>query len=163
MLDNQYLYKFKEVYHLFPYFHEINNNVILKSEYIREFNYFVGFINKYFGEEILKIPQQATPAQRGSKIPLKNSISSVVFKKIDFYSSDIKDIRERVYENFRFLNMSEMPIKYFRYNIPNYTPTNNITKISKKLNSMVIEIEKRIEKQKLNFDMQNRKKVALIL
>jgi hypothetical protein len=60
--------------------------------------------------------------------------------------------------------MGDMTMKNFKYTIPNYVPNNNaIGKISKKLNSMVYEIEKRIENQKINSDMQTRKNVTLVL
>lgn len=121
-------------------------------------------MNKHFNEEILSAP---AISEKNSKIalPLKNSMSSLQFKKIEFPNREIKKINERVFENyFRFLNMSDMPTKYFKYNIPNYIPNNNsIGKISKKMNSMVYEIEKRIEMQKINSDLQTRKKVSLIM
>jgi hypothetical protein len=156
--------QFKEIYHLFPYFHEINGNVIVKSEYIRDYSLFVNFMNKYFGEEILSAPSKS---EKNSKIaiPLKNSINSMQFKKIEFPNPEIKKINVRVYLNyFRFLDLNDMPNYYFKYNIPNYAPNNNpIGKISKKLNSIVYEIEKSIERQKINSDLHTRKKVSMVL
>ena len=121
-------------------------------------------MNKYFGEEVISAPPTS---EKNSKIsiPLKNSINSMQFKKIEFPNPEIKKINVRVYLNyFRFLDLNDMPNYYFKYNIPNYAPNNNaIGKISKKLNSIVYEIEKRIERQKINSDLHTRKKVSLVL
>lgn len=156
---------FKEIYHLFPYFHEINNNVILKSEYIREYNLFVGLMNKYFGEDLLNI-NSINQNEKCSKITtsMKNNTANLQLKKVYFPNPEIKKITERIYKEFRFLNMDDIPNKYFKYNIPNNIPNNNsIGKISKKLNSIVYDIEQRIERNKISMDMQGRKKVCLSL
>lgn len=148
---------------MFPYFHEINSNVIVKSEYVRDYSLFVSFMNKYFDQEILTAPLISEKNIK-SNLSIKNSIGTMQFKKIEFPKDKIKSINERVYFNyFRFLDMQDMPKYYFKYNIPNYVPNNSIGKISKKLNSIVYEIEKRIERQKINSDLQNRKKFSLVL
>jgi hypothetical protein len=151
IIDDNYLCNFKEIYYLFPYFHEINENLILKNDYIKDYNYFAALINKYFDEEILN-------ETNGNKIILKSH--SLLNKKNEFLilenDLEIKDISNRVFENFRILDMNKIPEKFIRYSIPNYIPV-NVKKISKRHSSLLNEFEKRMESQMKRIDNQNRK------
>jgi len=116
-------------------------------------------MNKYLGEDLL-IPNSQN--EKNSKIPmtLKNNVSNLQFRNIEIPNPEIKKTLDRVFFEFRFLNMDKIPNIYFKYNIPNNTPNNSNVKISKKLNSIVFDIEKRIERNKISIDMKGRKNVS---
>lgn len=152
IIDDNYLCNFKEIYYLFPYFHEINCNAMMKNDYLKDYNYFVALMNKYFDEEILK--------EREGKIILKSH--NLINKKIDFAEKDkeIKEVTERVFEDFRFLDFEKFPKKFLRYSLPNYNPP-PVKKANKRHSSIVYEIEKRIENQKIQSDLQGRKTLSI--
>jgi len=160
-IKDVFLVNFKEIYHLFPYFLDFNNNMIAKKEYLKDYTSFVTLMNTYFAEEILSI-NSINQSDINSKIPIqiKLNSASIQIKTINFPNPNIKNITERVSEGyFRFLNMDLLPTFYFKYNFPNtFLNKNVIAKVSKKLFSMVFEIEKRIEKQKISSDLQIKKK-----
>jgi hypothetical protein len=151
IIDDNYLCNFKEIYYLFPYFHDMNENIILKNDYIKDYNYFAALMNKYFDDEILK-------ETNVNKVLLKSH--SLLNKKNEFLvlenDLEIKDISQRVFENFRILDMNKIPDKFIRYNIPNYIPV-NLKKNKKKHSSILNEFEKRIESKIMYIDNQNRK------
>ena len=106
IIMDDYLVNFKEIYYLFPYFHEANSNIVLKSEYINNYKLFSNLMCKYFGEE-----------NKYPNIFNKTHFNSLILKKIEFPDTQIKNINRRVFENFRFLNMQDIPCKILRYKI----------------------------------------------